>query len=205
MNKRKKIKRGTLFVVSAPTGGGKSTVVTQALQGLEKKFPISRIVTYTTRPSRPGENPGVDYHFVSKELFKKLQSENKFAEITQYNNNFYGSPRDFLLQLDEGKSFIAITDRAGVVFYKNLCPDAILIWIAPPSLEVLQQRLKLRGSETAASLQQRLALAEKELALEQASPLCSHHIINDQLPSAVNQLVEIVESYLGERANNSCL
>ena len=198
MNKTEKSKSGLLFVVSAPTGGGKSTLVTKALPILQKQFAISRIVTYTTREQRPGEIHGQDYHFVTKAEFFARQNADFFAETTQYHNHLYGSPKDFLPMLSEGKSFIAITDRAGVAFYKKLCPNAICIWITPPSLEVLAKRLTARGSESPDSLKHRLQLAEAEMISEQQIPLCSNYIVNDDIGSAVAALVEMISTAINK-------
>lgn len=183
-------------MVSAPTGGGKTTLVTKALSSLSPRFPITRLVTYTTRQPRPGEVHGTDYTFISKEEFAKLQIENFFAETTCYNGNMYGSPLSFLQLLPTGQSFIAITDRAGIAAYQLVCPTAVCIWIYPPSLEVLSLRLKKRGSENAASLEQRLALGAEEILAEQNSPLCAYHILNENIEEAAGQLIEIIEKHL---------
>lgn len=194
MNKSVKSKSGRLFVVAAPTGGGKSTLVTRALAKLNSL--VTRIVTYTTRPPRPGEIDGQDYIFVNRDAFTKLQAENHFAEVTTYNDNLYGSPRAFLDRLPNGESFVAITDRAGLKFYKQLCDTAVCIWISPPSLEVLQTRLANRRSETPGSLMRRLALAAQEMAQEKSSPLCHYHIINDELDRATEELIKIMSGEL---------
>lgn len=196
MNKTQKSKRGLLFVVSAPTGAGKTTLVTKALPILQEQFAISRIVTYTTRAQRPGEIHGQDYQFVTKAEFISLQMSNFFVETTQYHDNLYGSPKDFLPRLPQGESFIAITDRAGLVFYKNLCPEAVCIWITSPSLEVLAKRLASRGSESPASLKHRLQLAEVEMIAEHNTPLCTHHIVNDNIDHAVATLIRVIKTSL---------
>lgn len=196
MNKTEKSKRGLLFVVSAPTGGGKTTLVTRALGSLSSRFPISRLITYTTRQPRPGEVHGTDYVFISKEEFLKLQIDNFFAETTSYNGNMYGSPLSFLQFLPTGQSFIAITDRAGIAAYQLVCPTAVCIWIYPPSLEILSLRLKNRGSESSTSLEQRIALAAQEISAEQDSPLCTYHILNEKVEEAAAQLIEIIEGHL---------
>lgn len=197
MDKTQKSKSGLLFVVSAPSGSGKSTLVARALARLNKSaHTISRIVTYTTRQPRSGEINGQDYVFVNKEEFAKLQAANHFCEVTTYNDNLYGSPRAFLDRLPHGESFIAITDRAGLAFYKKLCDAAVCIWISPPSLEVLQARLTRRGSETPESLRRRLDLAALETEQEKSSPLCQHHIVNDDLETATEELVKIIDGCL---------
>ncbi|MBM3887331.1 guanylate kinase [Candidatus Dependentiae bacterium] len=196
MTKNKKNTMGRLFVVSAPTGGGKTTLVTKALTKLRKHFPIERIITYTTRSMRPGEKNTLDYIFVTLQEFTKLQSENYFIEITNYHNNMYGSPGTFINEMQDGKSFIAITDRNGIISYKKLYSDAICIWITPPSLEILAIRLKARGSETEDTLKKRLASAADELKAEQEAPLCSYHIVNDVQEKATQELIDIIKNSL---------
>lgn len=194
MDKTGKSKSGILFVVSAPSGCGKSTLVAKALARLNNPaHTISRIVTYTTRQPRTGEINNQDYVFVHKDEFAALQAANHFCEVTIYNDNLYGSPRAFLDRLPHGESFIAITDRAGLAFYNKLCDAAICIWISPPSMEVLAQRLTARGSETPESLRRRLDLAALEIEQEKSSPLCQYHIVNDNLETATEELVEIIE------------
>ena len=195
MYKSKKSKRGQLFVISAPTGGGKSTLVAKTLASLQKKFHIARIVTYTTRPPRPGEEAGKDYHFVSHEQFEKLEKDSFFTEVTAYNTHVYGSPRNFLEPLEQGTSFIAITDRAGIAFYKTHYPFTICIWITPPNLATLTSRLTKRGSETPESLQRRLQLAEQEMQAEIDHPLCTEHLINDELEASALELQHLIEHY----------
>lgn len=196
MNKTEKSKRGLLFVVSAPTGGGKSTLVTKVLPALQEQFAISRIVTYTTRIQRPGEIHGQDYQFVTKEDFLTLQNANFFLETTQYHDNLYGSPKDFFSHLAQGKSFIAITDRRGLAFYKSLYPEAVCIWITPPSLEILAKRLASRGSESPDALKHRIQLAEAEILAEQKNPLCPIHIINDDMDYAIKMLTSVITKSL---------
>lgn len=180
-------------MISAPTGGGKTTLVNKALPILQEKIAISRIVTYTTRAKRQGEEHGKDYQFVTKEQFNLLNEANFFIEVTSYNDNLYGSPNNFSSNLSIGESFVAITDRLGLSFYKDFFPEAVCIWIAPPSLNILATRLTERGSESEKSLKQRLQLAEEEMMAEKTTPLCHHHIINDKLDQAVTSLISIIE------------
>jgi guanylate kinase len=196
MDKIGKSKSGCLFVVSAPTGGGKTTLVTNAIAALQNSFQIERVVTYTTRTPRFGEVNGIDYVFVGEEEFSRLHSANHFVEVTTYNDNLYGSPRAFLEKLPTGASFIAITDRAGIVAYKKLCDTAICVWITPPSLETLAVRLRNRDSETEESFKQRLELATEEMAAEKQTPLCSYLIINSDLETATAEFVDIIQSNL---------
>ena len=196
MEGTQKCKMGHLFIVAAPTGGGKTTLVSNSLNTLQKNFPIERIVTYTTRKMRKNEENGRDYIFINREEFLKLQTTHYFFEVTIYNDNLYGSPRAFLDQMKQGKSFIVITDRAGITSYKKLYDQAICIWITPPSLEILATRLKNRCSETEEQLQRRLALAAKEIKAEKETPLCTYEIINSDINEATNELIEIISRSL---------
>jgi guanylate kinase len=192
------IKPGLPFLIAAPTGAGKTTLLLRAIADLKEKFQIDRMVTYTTRPMRPNEVEGIDYNFVTKEQFLELQSQNHFFEVTTYNENCYGSPRSFIDQLSEGKSFMAITDRPGIVSYRDMCERIVSIWIFPPSIEVLSERLIKRGSESDAGLEKRLRLAREEMQAEIDSPLCEHHITNSDLEVATQDLIDIVTRSLNE-------
>ena len=187
---------GRLFVISAPTGGGKTTIAKRAFQALEGKVPLEKIVTYTTRQPRLHEKNGVDYHFVTINDFHTLQANGFFLETTSYDNNLYGCPRNILDAIARGKSFIVVTDRAGAKTIKQLYPPAILIWFDIPSLTVLAERLEKRGRETGEELQRRITIASEEITAEEIAPAFDFHILNDNLTVAVTALVQLIEESL---------
>ncbi len=187
---------GHLFVVSAPTGGGKTTIARRAFELLHKKGLLEKVITYTTRLPRLHEQNGVDYHFISIADFVAKQADGFFLETTSYDNNLYGSPRSVIDAIDHGKSFILVTDRAGAKTIKQLYPQAILIWLAAPSLATIVERLQNRGRETGIELEQRIAIAAQEIIAEQENSLFDHYIVNNDLERASNDLRQLIEKTL---------
>ena len=187
---------GRLFVISAPTGGGKTTIAKRAFQALTGKVPLEKVVTYTTRQSRLHERDGIDYHFVDLADFKAKQAAGFFLETTTYDNNFYGCPRAILDDIKQGKSFIVVTDRAGAKTIKQLYQPAVLVWFNVPSLAVLEDRLQKRGRETGEALQRRMAIAAEEITAESLDPVFDFHLCNDDLTAATTGLVQLIEESL---------
>ncbi len=184
---------GRLFVISAPTGGGKTTIAKRAFQALEGKVSLEKVVTYTTRQPRLHERNGIDYHFITSDDFKRMQDAGFFLETTTYDNNLYGCPRTIIDTIRQGKSFIIVTDRAGAETIKKLYPPAVLIWFNIPSLAVLEERLQTRGRETGEALQRRIAIAAEEINAEDRNPVFDFHLVNDDLTLATTSLVNIIE------------
>lgn len=184
--------KGHLFIVSGLTGGGKTTITQAALKNLSEKLPIFKVVTYTTRPPRPNEREGVDYGFVSESEFQSMKLHGDFLETTLYDGYWYGSPKAILSGCAAGKSFILVTDRAGAKTIKSLVPDAVLVWITVPSIEVLAERLRHRGTENSKATAQRLAIAAQEMDAESNETIYDHHIMNDNFQNAVNDLVRLI-------------
>jgi guanylate kinase len=186
------MKPGKLFVISAPSGGGKTSLV-NALLGQEPfKSSISRVVTYTTRSPRPGDVNGYDYHFVRELEFIELSAKGFFIEWSIAYGTYYGTPASALDDIAQGSSRIVILDRDGARNIAKAYPQAILIWIAPPSLEVLESRLRARNTENGEQIKRRLALATQEMDEEAQNPQYSHHILNDFFENSLNFLKNIV-------------
>lgn len=185
-------RQGRLFVISAPTGGGKTTVTQAVIKKLAPIAPISKVVTYTTRPPRPQEQNGVDYNFITESEFLALQKHGNFLETTVYDGYLYGSPKSILADMEGGRSFIIVTDRPGAKILKQLVPQAILIWITVLNNQTLAQRLQKRGALDHQSNQQRLAIAIQEMDEENREHFFTHHIMNDNLDDAVNALSQKV-------------
>lgn len=184
--------QGRLFIISGLTGGGKTTITQAAIKTLSAKMPIDKVVTYTTRPPRPNEREGIDYHFVKESEFQTMQKLGEFLETTLYDGHWYGSPKAILAEIAQGKSFALITDRVGAKTIKALVPDAILIWITVPSIEILAERLHQRGTENNTAIQQRITIATQEMEKERNEQLFSYHIMNDKFQDAVDALINVI-------------
>jgi guanylate kinase len=190
--------KGTLFIISAPSGAGKTTLVNAVLDSLKPLYPIDRVVTYTSRSPRSGETNGVDYHFIPEGTFATLVEEDFFLEWSTAYGTYYGTPKAIKDDLDNGRNLILIPDRIGtskimskfdLYIYK-----VITIWVEAPSLEILEERLKSRGQNTPEQLAQRLSLATQEMRDEVKSPLYTYKIINNIFNISLEKLRNLIEN-----------
>jgi len=183
-------KAAHLFIIAAPSGGGKSTLCREAL----KRFSdMHYSVSYTTRKRRPGEQDGVDYHFIGKRDFRNKIKTGKWAEWAVVHGHYYGTSADFLAKgLAEGRDILLDLDVQGTRQILARYPCSVAIFIMPPSLEVLRERLEARGTDSAESIAIRLKNAEREIA---QLDLFQHVIINEQLSKAVQELISIIQKY----------
>jgi guanylate kinase len=178
-----------LLVLSAPTGGGKTTIARRLL-AMDPGLRFS--VSHTTRNPRPGETPGVDYHFVTPEAFDRMASRGEFLEWAEVHGHRYGTHRsERAAAFAEGKGLVLDIDVQGGLQVKRADPLAVLIFILPPSLEVLIQRLQGRAGEPGFDLERRLATAETELEL---AIQYDYNLLNEDLGKAVEQVRWILES-----------
>jgi guanylate kinase len=188
---------GYLFVISASSGAGKTTIAYHALQELKKNsIVINRIITYTTRAPRAHETHGCDYFFITEEDFKQKEKNNFFLETMSYNGALYGSPASITHDLAAGTSCLMVTDLAGVYRIKQLIPQAILFWITVPSPEILKERLIKRGTETSEKINQRLILAQQEMTRVSLDNIFNYYVCNNILEQAVAQVVSIIKDTL---------
>lgn len=154
-------KRGKLLIISGPSGVGKGTVLGE-LFAQSGDFAVS--VSATTRAPREGEKEGVDYFYKSREEFESMIKNGELLEYATYNENYYGTPKAYVdSKLDEGKNVILEIEVQGAMKVKKLVPEAIMIFIAPESKEILRARLTGRGTESEDVIADRIAIAEKEL------------------------------------------
>ena len=183
-------KSAHLFIIAAPSGGGKTTLCRE----VRKRFSDMRYsVSYTTRKLRDGEQEGVDYHFIGKNDFENGIAAGKWAEWALVHGNYYGTSADFLdKSLADGSDILLDIDVQGTRQILKRYANSVAIFILPPSLEVLQQRLKARGTDSAESIAVRLRNAEKEMNQQD---LYHHVIVNDQLSKVVPELISIIENY----------
>ena len=182
--------KGKLFVITGPSGTGKGTVLKRVLEDNKELF---YSVSATTRAPRPGEEHGREYLFVSKNEFEKMIGAGQLLEYAQYSGNYYGTPlRPIEEKTAAGADAVLEIELQGAVQVKKTCPDAVFIFIAPPSMEVLEQRLRNRGTEDEKHILMRLERAREECA---AADRFDHIVVNDDLDTAVKELSQIILSY----------
>ena len=200
-NKDPKFNRvtGRLFILSAPSGAGKTTLRHAILD----RFPeMIYSVSYTTRKPRPGEKNGKDYYFIKNEEFKKKIEKDKWAEWAKVHGNYYGTPAEFLDKgLALGFDILLEIDVQGAIMILERYPESITIFIMPPSLKILMKRLEERGADSREVIENRLLNAEKEIAQKN---IYRHIIINDQLPKAIGELVSVIEQYCDHQRLPDC-
>ena len=190
-------KKGKLFVVSGPSGVGKTTVVSAAIKRLNDDHNVARIITYTSRSPRNGEVSGKDYQFISAEDFKEKIKQDFFLESTEYAGHLYGSPKPSENEMALGKSFVAVLDIEGAKRVSNaLHKDVVLVWIAPPDMTVLKNRLIKRSADTVVQIEKRLARAKEELDEAHKSRLFNYVLVNDIFEQAVEELKMLIEKLL---------
>ena len=179
--------RGTLYTISAPSGAGKTSLVNALLKQCDD---LTVSISHTTRPMRPGEEDGVNYHFVDETTFMAMLEKSAFLEHARVFNNYYGTSRDWVEQtLASGKDVILEIDWQGAAQIRRLVPDCVGIFILPPSLAVLEQRLNGRGQDDPEVIRQRLAEAQVEMSHYVEA---DYLVINDQFDQALAELRAII-------------
>lgn len=181
-------KKGILIVVSAPSGCGKGTILAEILK--DDSFYYS--VSATTRSPRKGETDGVQYHFISKEEFEQNISDGKMLEYAQYCGNYYGTVRsDIENKLAEGRNVILEIEVQGAMQIKNICPEAVFVFIVPPSVKELRRRLHKRGTESDEVIESRVAEAEGEIKYARDY---DYVIVNGELSDAINDFKMVIRA-----------
>ncbi|QXE03047.1 guanylate kinase [Terribacillus aidingensis] len=180
--------KGILFILSGPSGVGKGTV-RKAL--FEQDTHLRYSISMTTRNMRPGEQDGVDYFYKSKEEFERLITQNKLLEYASYVDNYYGTPRDYVEEtLEAGHDVFLEIEVQGALQVKENFPQGVFIFLIPPSLEELKNRIVGRGTETPDLVKNRLNAARDEIEMMDAY---DYVVVNDQLDHAVSKIQSIVQ------------
>lgn len=181
--------RGLLIVISGPSGAGKGTICSE----LRKEMPnLVYSVSMTTREPRVGEKEGINYFFRTKEQFEELLAQGDFLEYAKVYDNYYGTPKAHVMDLlDEGKHVILEIDIQGAMQVKDAFSDGVFIYIVPPSLSVLSNRLNGRGTDAQDVINKRLSLASSELALAHRY---DYIVVNDILDEAVEKVASILRA-----------
>ncbi len=178
---------GNLFIVSAPSGAGKTSLVS-ALLNSNKQIALS--ISYTTRAPRPGETDGKDYHFISREEFLQMAQRGDFLESAEVYGNLYGTSQPWIEnELASGRDILLEIDWQGAEQVRRLMPHAISIFILPPSLAALETRLKGRGQDSAEVIARRLHAAQEDISHVAEF---DYVIINDKLDEALHQLDAVI-------------
>lgn len=181
--------KGLLIVVSGPSGAGKDTICQKLIK---ENSNIWMSVSMTTRKPRPLEKDGVDYFFVSSEEFENKINDNTFLEYASYNDNYYGTPKDKVEEkLNEGKDVILVIDINGAVSIKKIIPSALFIFIMPPDMETLKNRLIGRKTESKDKVVKRFITAYNEVNNYKKY---NYVVVNDKVEDAVNKVKSIIQS-----------
>jgi len=189
--KSKRAFKSCLFILSAPSGAGKTTLC-DAIRDL---FPdIVYSISTITRQPRKGEKHAVDYYFIDKRKFEKKIKDNQWAEWAEVYGNYYGTSAEYIdRQLSKGRSILLDIDIEGTKKILNRYPDSITIFIMPPSLEVLKERLDKRGTDSEQVINKRIKNAAAEISQR---TLYQHIVINDNLTDTIEQLTAIINKYM---------
>jgi guanylate kinase len=180
-----------VFVITGPSGVGKGTLIRGLL---ERRPDLELSVSATTRPPRPGERPGVDYYFMDGEEFERRAGNGEFVEHATYSGSRYGTLRSEL-ERRRGTPVVLEIELQGARQIREAMPEALAVFIAPPSRDALRARLVGRGTDTPEQIEQRMRTAEREL---EAQPEFAHVVVNDRLEQATDELERIVTGALAE-------
>ncbi len=184
-------KKGMLVILSAPSGCGKDTVFKELCK---RRNDIVESVSATTRAPREGEVEGVNYYFKTVDEFEKMIANNGLLEYAKYNNCYYGTPvAGVQSAVDSGKVCFLIIEVQGAQSIMKMCPNAVSIFLLPPSMEVLEHRLRKRETNSPDDIKNRIDIAESEIKI---APLYKYTVVNDDLEDAVNEINEIINKEL---------
>lgn len=186
--KMKKMSKGLLIVVSAPSGCGKGTILGEILK--DDKFYYS--VSATTRSPRDGEQNGVNYHFITREDFEERIKNNAMLEYAEYCGNYYGTPKKEIEEMREmGKNVLLEIEVQGAMKVREICPDAVFVFILPPSVNELERRLRKRGTETDEVIAERVSQAKGELAFAEKY---DYVVVNNALEDAICDFRAVIKA-----------
>jgi guanylate kinase len=187
---------GKLFIISAPSGAGKSILVMTVIERMRWYYSLNRVITYTTKSARPSERDGRDYYFISEREFKHKIKHGFFMEWSTAYNYYYGSPCAVIDEVERGYSYILVIDRVGAEKVMHQYKKAVLIWLYTKGIEVLRDRLLRRNTEDKWQIYYRLDRARQEISQEVSFPLYHYHVLNDDFEVAIHRLEKIIRHEL---------
>jgi len=180
-------RKGILFIISAPSGSGKTTLCTRLVESVDSLY---RSISMTTRAPRPGEKDGMDYIFIEKQEFIKRQKKNEFLEWAKVFGEYYGTPKKHITHmLKRGSDVLLSIDVQGAMKIKRLKLDAVYIFILPPSIAMLKERLINRSTDSKKAIRERLNVSKKEISCSQKY---DYVIVNNRLEPALDNLRAII-------------
>ena len=187
---------GKLFIISAPSGAGKTSLVDDVLPKLQDVCSIDRLITYTSREKRPGEQDGVDFNYISDKEFEDKIYQGFFIEWSRAYDHYYGSPADVVKDMANGKSKILVIDQVGARKLIERISNVVTIWIYTSTIDVLKERLVKRGCNSLAQIEKRVERARFELEQEAKNKFYKYHILNDVFDDATKNLEQILVNEL---------
>ncbi|NOY44222.1 guanylate kinase [Deferrisoma camini] len=183
------MRQGLVLVISAPSGAGKSTLIRRLREAMPE---LGYSVSHTTRPPRPGERDGVEYHFVDRATFEAMRDRGEFAEWAEVHGNLYGTALTELRTAAEaGQDLVLDIDVQGALQVAQRLPHAVLVFVLPPSWEELERRLKARGQDDPEVIARRLANARQEVA---EAPRYHYVVVNDDMGRCLEDLKAVVRA-----------
>jgi len=188
------MRKGRIFVISAPSGCGKTTICKRVSKRVKS---LVSSISVTTRPPRSGEKRGKDYHYISRGLFEKEIKKDNLLEWEENFGYLYGTPKHFVREsLKKRKNLLFSIDVKGAMNVKKIFPESTLIFVKPPSIKELSRRLKSRNTDAHTAVRNRLKIARKELKF---APRYDYIVVNKRLDDAVNEVISIIKKKMKGR------
>ncbi|MBT3456444.1 hypothetical protein HN446_05260 [bacterium] len=189
-------RKGKLFIVSAPSGTGKTTLILKIIEQYGPYINIERVVTYTTKEPHKTEQHGIDYNFLSKKEFEEKIAQDFFIEWSDAYGDCYGSPKDILHELEFGKSYFLIIDQVGGYNIVKEYPNSVLIWLTPADFNILHRRISGRERDSKEIIESRMLRAKQEVLNELKNSIYKYHVVAQDLETSIKKFIKILKKEL---------